>query len=394
MLSHRVIIAAFALSVTTLINAQTTNQHVVMRGETFASIANKYGITEQQLKNANSAHSTCYVGLKLTIPAAKETDTPQKSIAATNPAESKQGDTTTGQVSNTISPQTYTKEDNKAAKKEKRKRFWEKFDAILTTTSDALVAMADGLDKGNSASKSAYATNEVSNPVYKSTDIVNESSNQKADGDMLLIADLIKKNQNNIANCENEIERKMRELDQKAQKLQSNQPSYIRVGGKLIKTGSKERQKVQKYTTQTKNGSTTVVIEPEHYSRNIEIASKKAVIKQYQHNIQWLSNYQRSHGEYISKEVYRNYLQGQEELRKEDRERRKALRKELEKERMRTVYGHYVERLMDAHYLPEHNKYYYEQREQMQSEMRRLRQKYDLNKSPWEDWDGFHNPTK
>ncbi|MCH5309757.1 MAG: SEL1-like repeat protein [Prevotella sp.] len=139
MLSHRVIITAFALFIATLINAQTTNQHVVMRGETFASIANKYGITEQQLKNANSAHSTCYVGLKLTIPAAKE----KKSIAATSPAETKQGATTTSQTSNAISSKTYAKENNKAAKKEKRREFWEKFRDALDATSETMLTMSE-----------------------------------------------------------------------------------------------------------------------------------------------------------------------------------------------------------------------------------------------------------
>lgn len=43
-------------------------QHVVQRGETFATIARKYAITEQELMEANSASSVCYVGRKLIIP--------------------------------------------------------------------------------------------------------------------------------------------------------------------------------------------------------------------------------------------------------------------------------------------------------------------------------------
>ena len=43
-------------------------QHVVKRGETFATIAKKYGITEQELKQANASSSVCYIGRKLLIP--------------------------------------------------------------------------------------------------------------------------------------------------------------------------------------------------------------------------------------------------------------------------------------------------------------------------------------
>lgn len=49
------------------LNAQQT-EHRIQRGETFASIAKKYAITEQELKEANPASSSCYVGRKLIIP--------------------------------------------------------------------------------------------------------------------------------------------------------------------------------------------------------------------------------------------------------------------------------------------------------------------------------------
>ena len=48
-------------------NAQQT-EHRIQRGETFASIAKKYAITEHELKEANPASSSCYVGRKLVIP--------------------------------------------------------------------------------------------------------------------------------------------------------------------------------------------------------------------------------------------------------------------------------------------------------------------------------------
>lgn len=58
-----------------------TFEHVVDVGETFESIAQKYGLTEQQLKEANPKYrGVFYVGMKLNIPQKKvipSTSTPQ-----------------------------------------------------------------------------------------------------------------------------------------------------------------------------------------------------------------------------------------------------------------------------------------------------------------------------
>lgn len=43
-------------------------EHVVQRGEDFSSIAQKYGITVDELKASNPSSSSCYVGRKLLIP--------------------------------------------------------------------------------------------------------------------------------------------------------------------------------------------------------------------------------------------------------------------------------------------------------------------------------------
>lgn len=42
-------------------------EHLVQRGETFSLIADRYGITEQMLRNANSHIDACYTGLTLQI---------------------------------------------------------------------------------------------------------------------------------------------------------------------------------------------------------------------------------------------------------------------------------------------------------------------------------------
>ena len=49
--------------------AQSTQEHVVTVGEDFESIADKYGITVQQLKDMNPKHrGVFYVGMKLNVP--------------------------------------------------------------------------------------------------------------------------------------------------------------------------------------------------------------------------------------------------------------------------------------------------------------------------------------
>ena len=60
------------LGISTAALAQQT-EHQVKRGETFASIAAKYGITEAALRKANADRKTAFAGMKLRIPAAKTT---------------------------------------------------------------------------------------------------------------------------------------------------------------------------------------------------------------------------------------------------------------------------------------------------------------------------------
>lgn len=52
------------------VTAQGKIDHVVQRGETFRSIAMRYGITEQMLRNTNLHVETCYTGLTLQIDSA------------------------------------------------------------------------------------------------------------------------------------------------------------------------------------------------------------------------------------------------------------------------------------------------------------------------------------
>lgn len=60
------IVLMFALSIN-LLNAQNYTTHKVKPGESFASIAEKYGISEKDLRSDNELISVCYVGANLTI---------------------------------------------------------------------------------------------------------------------------------------------------------------------------------------------------------------------------------------------------------------------------------------------------------------------------------------
>lgn len=69
--------------------AQDTKVHTVNIGEDFQSIAAKYGITEQQLKDLNPKNrGVFYVGMKLNVPASKPAAKPAAAALAA-PAMSK-----------------------------------------------------------------------------------------------------------------------------------------------------------------------------------------------------------------------------------------------------------------------------------------------------------------
>lgn len=76
-------------------------EHTVERGETLASIAKKYGVTEGQLKAANPNMTMCFTGVRLTIPdpnapSSSEKDTDDSSAKKKSKSDEK-NDTTSHQ---------------------------------------------------------------------------------------------------------------------------------------------------------------------------------------------------------------------------------------------------------------------------------------------------------
>lgn len=104
------------------LHAQDTKQHTVQRGETFALIAKRYGLTEEEVRAANPNHSVCYTGLKLQIPVKVEPLSADGSAALTST----------------------TPEDAKAKRtaerKSSRKAFWKGL-------GDFIVGVADGMNE-------------------------------------------------------------------------------------------------------------------------------------------------------------------------------------------------------------------------------------------------------
>jgi len=150
------------------LNAQNVSQHIVKRGETFASIAKKYGISEQQLKKANSKHATCYTGMKLSIPQISETSNASKQISKVENKSNNVQDSQSPIIHTTAKSEEKQADENKDVaqvygKKEKRKKsFWKKLSSVMSTIGDISVATAEGLVETGLVSENSNAGRVIS----------------------------------------------------------------------------------------------------------------------------------------------------------------------------------------------------------------------------------------
>lgn len=153
MFLYRITFILILISAVITIRAQETCQHTVMRGETFASVAKKYGITEAELKDANPGHKTCYVGLRLTVPIVSQ---PTNDAPATNAGQETQ-------VSrDALSAQAFSAAaDNNRASAEntpkKKKSFWKSLGEIASGVGDVVVGVASGLNETGLIDKTGNA---------------------------------------------------------------------------------------------------------------------------------------------------------------------------------------------------------------------------------------------
>lgn len=88
-IAKKVFTIAVIAAICTPLFGQSTQIHVVKRGETFASIAAKYGISESQLLSDNPNAKSCFGGMKLTIvkrePKVSHVNEPTKPVKSATP---------------------------------------------------------------------------------------------------------------------------------------------------------------------------------------------------------------------------------------------------------------------------------------------------------------------
>ena len=148
--------------------AQSETLHIVKRGESFALIAKRYGMTEEELKAANPDYSVCYMGLKLNIP-----EKYAKAIQVTSVAspESVSG------LSASYSQEDFTKSATVASKQEKKKgNFWKKLGDIASNVGDIAVSVASGMDEAGLLDK----TGKAGEAIGGTADMVNMLRGQES----------------------------------------------------------------------------------------------------------------------------------------------------------------------------------------------------------------------
>lgn len=126
--------------------AQTTQRHVVQRGETYAFIAKKYGITEDELIKANPGHKVCYVGLKLVIPVSECVVESSASPAIVSEQEAQPvKESQVLAASDYEVPTPSLAKPKKEKKKKSGKSFWKALGSIASGIGEVIVGTTDAL---------------------------------------------------------------------------------------------------------------------------------------------------------------------------------------------------------------------------------------------------------
>jgi len=128
--------------------AQT--EHKVRRGETFESIAQSYGITVEELRDANPSKAKCYGGSTLTIPQRKLAANSMSNASGSNYAASG-GEEASSDISS-------SSDTDPVPQPKKKKSFWKKVGVGALVVAGVAAGVALGVAEAKSGGSSASAT--------------------------------------------------------------------------------------------------------------------------------------------------------------------------------------------------------------------------------------------
>ena len=204
----------------------------------------------------------------------------------------------------------------------------------------------------------------------QNNDESSDYDSQEDDGEMLLLANLIRQHESEIANMENQIEAS----DRKQKQFFDRYSTKVNIGGKLVKA-------ISRSAPANKVGM-----------NKIETSSMQYVIKEWHTRLQWLRKQQQMGKKYISKTEYDNYLDHREAIHRDNLELSKARRKEYHDNLNSKLYSEYENQLSNLYHFPNTYSQSIEKIRLIQAKMRKLRTEATtrkIRKSEWEDWDGI-----
>ena len=163
-----IVFVALLLGINTGVLAQSETLHTVKRGESFALIAKRYGMTEEELKAANPDYPVCYMGLKLNIP--EKYAKAAQSVPASVPASA-------SGLSANYSQEDFVVAESSAPKRKKKKgNFWKKLGDIASSVGDVAVTVASTMDEAGLLDK----TGKTGEAIGGTADMVNMLRGQES----------------------------------------------------------------------------------------------------------------------------------------------------------------------------------------------------------------------
>lgn len=158
------------------VQAQDAREHIVQRGETFTLIAKRYGMTEEQLKEANPKVKICYAGLKLQVPEAFITTSTTSLAAGAEKEAKKAADRSSENFIADAKSQNRNGEEAAVNKKKKGKSFWKSLGEIASTVGDVVVTTAGAMSEAGLLDD----TGNTGQAIAGTADIVNMARGQQS----------------------------------------------------------------------------------------------------------------------------------------------------------------------------------------------------------------------